>query len=107
MDPLAKTATAEPGVKWWQEFDVVTQAHGLATTGGTVGDTGIAGLTLRGGFGWLEGKFGLTFDNLVGAGVVLASGARVRASATESPQSGTAFATAQGGRNSTIGAHLS
>ena len=84
VDPVAKTAIAEPGLKW-QDFDRETQAFGLATTGGTVGDTGIAGLTLGGGFGWLEGKFGMTVDNLIGADVVLASGKLVRASEHENP----------------------
>jgi FAD/FMN-containing dehydrogenase len=84
VDPATLTARAEPGVKW-VEFDAATQAHGLATTGGTVGDTGIAGLTLGGGFGWLEGAFGMTVDNLISARVVLASGEQVRASADEHP----------------------
>ena len=84
VDPAAKTATAEPGLKW-QDFDRETQAFGLATTGGTVGDTGIAGLTLGGGFGWLEGKFGMTVDNLLGADVVLANGELIRASEHENP----------------------
>jgi FAD/FMN-containing dehydrogenase len=82
VDPRRRTARAEPGVKW-TEFDSATQAHGLATTGGTIGDTGIAGLTLGGGFGWLEGSFGMTVDNLLAADVVLASGEQVRASADE------------------------
>ena len=82
VDAPARIATAEPGARW-QEFDRETQAHGLATTGGTVGDTGIAGLTLGGGFGWLEGKFGMTVDNLLGAEVVLATGECVRATDTE------------------------
>jgi FAD/FMN-containing dehydrogenase len=82
VNPEKRTARAEPGVKW-VEFDHATQAHGLATTGGTVGDTGIAGLTLGGGFGWLEGTCGMTADNLLGADVVLASGELVRASADE------------------------
>jgi FAD/FMN-containing dehydrogenase len=69
----------------WVEFDGATQAYGLATTGGTVGDTGIAGLTLGGGFGWLEGALGMTVDNLLAAEVVLASGEQVRASADEHP----------------------
>ena len=60
VDPGARTARAEAGVLW-QEFDHETQAFGLATTGGTVGDTGVAGLTLGGGFGWLGGKHGFTW----------------------------------------------
>jgi FAD/FMN-containing dehydrogenase len=84
VDPAAKVARAEPGVRW-TEFDRETQAFGLATTGGTVGDTGIAGLTLGGGFGWLEGKFGMTVDNLLGADVVLADGRLVHASESENP----------------------
>src|SRR3954464_3825109 len=82
VDAGARTARAEPGVKW-VEFDAATQAHGLATTGGTVGDTGIAGLTLGGGFGWLEGRFGMTIDNLLRAEVVLANGDGVHANEHE------------------------
>jgi FAD/FMN-containing dehydrogenase len=84
VDPVAMTARAEPGLRW-TEFDRETQAFGLATTGGTIGDTGIAGLTLGGGFGWLEGKFGMTVDNLLGADVVLADGRMVHASDEEHP----------------------
>jgi FAD/FMN-containing dehydrogenase len=82
VDPEQRTARAEPGARW-ADFDHATQAHGLATTGGTVGDTGIAGLTLGGGFGWLGGRHGMTVDNLLGADVVLASGKTVHASASE------------------------
>lgn len=82
VDAGARTARAEPGLRW-EEFDRATQAFGLATTGGTVGDTGIAGLTLGGGFGWLGGVHGMTVDNLLGADLVLASGELVRASAHE------------------------
>jgi FAD/FMN-containing dehydrogenase len=82
VDPVAKTARAEPGLRW-TEFDRETQAFGLATTGGTIGDTGIAGLTLGGGFGWLEGKLGMTVDNVLGADVVLADGRLVHTSSTE------------------------
>jgi FAD/FMN-containing dehydrogenase len=82
VDTAKRTARAEPGVKW-TEFDAATQAHGLATTGGTVGDTGIAGLTLGGGFGWLGGALGMTVDNLLAADVVLADGRLVRANVDE------------------------
>ena len=64
VDPASRTARAEGGVLW-REFDAATQAHGLATTGGTVSNTGIAGLTLGGGLGWLMGKHGATMDNLI------------------------------------------
>lgn len=84
VDPDARTARAEPGARW-TEFDRATQAFDLAVTGGTIGDTGIAGLTLGGGFGWLGGILGMTVDNLLSADVVLASGEIVRASATEHP----------------------
>jgi FAD/FMN-containing dehydrogenase len=73
VDPVARTAWAQPGLLW-QEFDQATQAFGLATTGGTVGETGIAGLTLGGGVGWLVRKYGLTCDNLLAADVVTADG---------------------------------
>jgi FAD/FMN-containing dehydrogenase len=82
VDPAARTARAQPGVKWI-EFDHETQAFGLATTGGTLSDTGVAGLTLGGGLGWLSSKHGLTVDNLISADVVLADGRFVTASATE------------------------
>lgn len=82
VDPQARTATAEPGVKWG-EFDAGTQAHGLATTGGTNTDTGIGGLTTGGGIGWLGGKYGLALDNLLSADVVTADGRLIRVSAEE------------------------
>ncbi|HVQ30518.1 MAG TPA: FAD-dependent oxidoreductase, partial [Vicinamibacteria bacterium] len=66
VDPLARTARAQAGLLW-REFDRETQAFGLATTGGTVSNTGVAGLTLGGGLGWLMGKHGLTVDNLLSA----------------------------------------
>ena len=84
VDPAAETVRAEPGLRW-AEFDRETQAFGLATTGGTVGDTGIAGLTLGGGFGWLGGRHGMTADNLIGADVVLANGTLVHASEHDKP----------------------
>lgn len=78
VDPARRIAEVEPGVTW-KEFDAAAQAHGLATTGGVVSSTGVAGLTLGGGFGWLMGKYGLAADNLQRAGVVLASGDAVTA----------------------------
>src|SRR5712691_7479865 len=82
VDSAARTARAQPGIKWI-EFDRETQAFGLATTGGTASDTGIAGLTLGGGLGWLSSKYGLTVDNLISADVVIADGRFLTASATE------------------------
>lgn len=84
VDPFARTALAQPGVLW-QEFDHETQAYGLATTGGVVGETGIAGLTLGGGVGWLVRKHGLTCDNLLAADVVTADGELRHASPDANP----------------------
>src|SRR5215218_628096 len=84
VDPRAGTARADGGVLW-KEFNRETQLHGLATTGGVVGSTGIAGLTLGGGVGWLMPKYGLALDNLRAAEVVTADGSVVRASAGENP----------------------
>jgi FAD/FMN-containing dehydrogenase len=63
VDPAGRTGRAEPGITW-RDFDRETQAFGLATTGGLFSTTGIAGLTLGGGLGWLNGKYGLACDNL-------------------------------------------
>jgi FAD/FMN-containing dehydrogenase len=82
VDARARTARAQGGVLW-KELNRETQAHGLATTGGVVSTTGIAGLTLGGGFGWLLPKFGLALDNLRSAEIVTADGAIVRASADD------------------------
>jgi FAD/FMN-containing dehydrogenase len=82
VDPVARTARAQGGVLWL-DFDRETQVYGLATTGGTVSNTGIAGLTLGGGFGWLMGEHGLTVDNLLSVDIVTADGVARRASATE------------------------
>ena len=82
VDPVARTARAEAGLNWG-EFDAATQEHGLAVTGGRVPDTGIAGLALGSGSGWLERKLGFTCDNLLAAEVVTADGQVVTASATE------------------------
>jgi FAD/FMN-containing dehydrogenase len=78
VDPGRRTVRAQGGVTWG-EFNRETQLHGLATTGGVVSTTGIAGLTLGGGLGWLMGKHGLAADNLMSAEVVTAAGDLVRA----------------------------
>src|SRR5215510_15354825 len=84
VDPGARTAWAQAGVLW-RELDHETQAFGLATTGGTVSNTGIAGLTLGGGLGWLMGVHGLTIDNLISAEVVTADGQFKKASLEDNP----------------------
>ena len=82
VDPIRRTARAQGGVTW-REFNRETQAHGLATTGGVISTTGIAGLTLGGGLGWLMAKHGLAMDNLVSAEIVTASGNILRTSKDE------------------------
>ncbi|HTO44398.1 MAG TPA: FAD-binding oxidoreductase [Burkholderiales bacterium] len=84
VDPRKQTARAQGGVLW-NQFNRETQLHGLATTGGVVGSTGLAGLTLGGGLGWLMPKHGLALDNLQAAELVLADGSVRRASADENP----------------------
>jgi len=84
VDPAARTIRAEAGLTWG-EFDQETQAHGLATTGGFVSTTGIAGLTLGGGLGWLMRKHGLASDNLRSVQIVTADGQLRNASASENP----------------------
>lgn len=82
VDPARRTVRAQGGVTW-REFNRETQVHRLAATGGTISTTGIAGLTLGGGLGWLMGKHGLAIDNLLSAEVVTASGEVVLASEKE------------------------
>jgi FAD/FMN-containing dehydrogenase len=82
VDPGALRATVGGGAVW-ADVDHETQIHGLATTGGLVSSTGVAGFTLGGGIGWTMRKFGLACDNLVGADVVTADGRLVHAGETE------------------------
>jgi FAD/FMN-containing dehydrogenase len=84
VDPRARTARAQAGVLWG-ELDRETQLHGLATVGGIVTHTGIAGLTLGGGIGWLTRKYGATVDNLLSVDLVTADGDLLTASLDENP----------------------
>lgn len=85
VDPERRTVRCGAGVTWG-ELDAATQAHGLATTGGRVSTTGVAGFTLGGGSGWLERKHGLACDNLIAVELVTAASDRVRASESEHPE---------------------
>ena len=82
VDPAARRVRAQPGVTW-NEYNRAANVHGLATTGGVISTTGIAGLTLGGGLGWLMGKYGMAIDNLESAEVVLADGRVVTAGAAD------------------------
>jgi FAD/FMN-containing dehydrogenase len=84
VDGQRRRARVQPGALWG-DFDTATQRLGLGAPAGIVTHTGVAGLTLGGGFGWLSRRFGLVSDNLVAAGMILASGERVRASKASHP----------------------
>jgi FAD/FMN-containing dehydrogenase len=84
VDPDRRVATVEAGVKLG-EFITETERYGLVSPTGTASDTGVAGLTLGAGFGWLAGKHGMAIDNLVGAEVVTAGGQVLHASESEHP----------------------
>jgi FAD/FMN-containing dehydrogenase len=84
VDPHVRRVTIEAGATL-ADLDAATQAHGLATPVGINSTTGIAGLTLGGGFGWLSRKYGLTVDNLESAEVVTAAGKVIRANSSEHP----------------------
>ncbi len=85
VDHAKRIARAEAGLRLG-EFDRATQQFGLATTLGVNTDTGIAGLTLGGGYGWLAGQYGLACDNLIAADLVTADGRAIRANAEEHPE---------------------
>ncbi len=85
IDPVRRTARVAAGATWG-EFDSAAQAHGLATTGGRVSTTGVAGFTLGGGSGWIERQHGLACDNLLAVDLVTAQGRQVRADATTNPE---------------------
>ena len=85
VDPEKRTAQAEPGATW-ADFDHETHAFGLAVTGGVIPSTGIAGLTLGGGMGWLMRKYGLSIDNLLSVDIVTADGQLLKASRTENAE---------------------
>jgi FAD/FMN-containing dehydrogenase len=85
VDPAARTATVQGGATW-ADFDRATQPHNLAATGGRVSTTGVAGLTLGGGSGWLERKFGFACDNLISVTLTTADGRSVTASESQNPE---------------------
>lgn len=82
VDPKARVARTQGGATWG-EYNRETQVHGLASTGGIVSTTGVGGLTLGGGLGWLQGKYGLAIDNLLSAQMVTADGRVLTASQDE------------------------
>jgi FAD/FMN-containing dehydrogenase len=85
VDPGQRIARAQGGATW-ADFDAATSAHGLATTGGLISSTGVGGLTLGGGFGWLMRSCGMACDNLMGAEVVTANGKILEVSETENAE---------------------
>lgn len=84
VDPAMATATVQAGVLWG-ELDAATRAFGLATTGGIVSHTGVSGLTLGGGIGWLMRRYGLTVDNLLAAELITAEGDQLTVSENDHP----------------------
>jgi FAD/FMN-containing dehydrogenase len=85
VDPVAHTAWVEGGALWG-DVDAATQAHGLATPGGLISETGVAGLTLSGGIGWLRAQHGLSIDNILALDLVTATGELIRVDASRQPE---------------------
>jgi FAD/FMN-containing dehydrogenase len=84
VNPSLRSASVQGGALW-ADVDAATQAHGLATPGGLISETGVAGLTLSGGVGWLRSAHGLSIDNLLAVDIVTADGTLTRASPSEHP----------------------
>lgn len=84
VDAASRTASVQGGARW-ADVDAATQACGLVTPGGLVSDTGVAGLTLSGGIGWLRSRYGLCIDNLLAVEMVMANGTVLHASERENP----------------------
>lgn len=84
VDAERRIASVQGGALW-RDLDAASQAHGLATPGGLISDTGVAGLTLSGGIGWLRARHGLSIDNLLAADVITADGKLIHTSASENP----------------------
>src|ERR1700722_17387247 len=82
IDPAGQSAVVQGGITWG-EFDKAAESYRLATTGGVISSTGVAGLTLAGGIGWLMGKHGLSCDNLVSADLVCADGSHISVSESQ------------------------
>ncbi len=103
VDPVAKTVRVQGGTLW-NEFNRETALHGLATTGGAISTTGVAGLTLGGGLGWLMAKYGLAADNLTGVELVTADGSVANVTGESDPD--LMWALRGGGGNFGIAASL-
>ncbi len=93
VDPVKRVARVQGGALW-RDVDAATAAHGLATTGGAIASTGVAGLMLGGGIGWLVGKHGMAIDNLLGATIVTADGDIIETNAISIPNFSGQFAVA-------------